>query len=276
MRRICLLALGTLLLQSVHIPVAAAAFREDFRIVAALQDSAVEKTLPPEFLSIDSSKPLDRATFTALVVSARYSAAEIDRCFWDIASSVPPRFTLLFRDVSIHHSLAKHICIALRDGIVHGYGQDTFRPEASINVMEASVIVSRAYSLAPFAEGFRHDPWYLPYVQSLAVRNALPPSIVRLDQFVTKADLTEIQTRLEGDITWRPGRSMEELLPQITAQNARIEHIASARTDVSPFRVKLPPLPSASTEEESLQEPDISTSDAREERGNRKRWWEVF
>lgn len=157
---------------------------------------------------------LTRAEFTALVVERLYTQSEIDSCYWDIASNLPPRFTLVFTDVHVNDRFAKHICVAMRDGLTKGYSDGSFRPTKKINFAEGSKIVSRAWALAPYAELHARGPWYQEYVWSLAIRNAIPQTITRLDQPLTAGDAGEMIVRVMERITTRPARSFEELMPR--------------------------------------------------------------
>lgn len=191
------------------IPTASAAFIEDVTLpfAPALENATTQ------WQKLDTQAPMRRAELTAMVVNAAYSRPEIEHCFWDIASSVPPTFTLVFSDVSIDHTYAKEICIAMRDGLVRGFADGSFRPEEPMNMAEASKIIARAYALAPFADAGKHATWYEPYMRSLAVRNVIPQTITKADQLVGASDVREMLDRIHGDITWRPAQSYETLVP---------------------------------------------------------------
>ena len=161
----------------------------------------------------NTSKPLSRIDFTATIVRALYSEGAIDRCYWDIASTLPPEFTLVFSDVPTTHPLAKDVCMAMRNGLIRGYGDGSFRPDQPITFAEATKIVSRAYALAPYADAMIHDPWYHPYLASLSDRHSIPMEISRMDQLVTASSLDTMMTRIEQDITWEPSRELKDLFP---------------------------------------------------------------
>lgn len=191
------------------IPTASAAFIEDVTLPSspALEDATTQ------WQKLDTQAPMRRAELTAMVVNAAYTRGEIEHCFWDIASSIPPTFTLVFTDVSIDHPYAKEICIAMRDGLVRGFADGSFRPEEPMNMAEASKIIARAYAFTPFADAGKHAIWYEPYMRSLAVRNVIPQTITKADQLVGASDVREMLDRIHGDITWRPAQSYETLVP---------------------------------------------------------------
>lgn len=179
---------------------------------------------------IDADKVLTRAEFVTMIVDEQYAQWEIDRCFWDIASDLPPTFELVFTDVPVTNIYAKHICIAMRDGIVKGYRDGSFKPEQSINMAEASKILSRAYALAPFAEMDTTGSWFSPYLYALTVRNAVPASITSIRQELTAGELMEILTRLKNGITWEPSRSFDDFMPRPVAVVTRPTTTASSET----------------------------------------------
>jgi hypothetical protein len=113
---------------------------------------------------------LTRGMFTALVVSRLYDPTTIDRCYWDIGFPLPPRFSLVFRDVPIDHPHAKHLCVAMRDGLIRGFGDGTFRPDLPITQAEAAKILARSHGLTPYADAETHAVWHTPYVQALRAR----------------------------------------------------------------------------------------------------------
>lgn len=174
-----------------------------------------EPEAPLETMFVPSNSAiLSRAEFTALIVEKMYNQAELDRCFWDIASKFPPGFSLVFTDVNVNDRFAKQICVAMRDGIVRGYVDGSFRPDRPVNAAESAKILSRAYSLAPYAHLDTVAPWYEAHVKALASRNAIPESITRLDQQVNGAQAQEMLARLAEGITTRPARRYEDLMPK--------------------------------------------------------------
>ena len=172
----------------------------------------VDEDMPRLSDALDSDALLTRAQFTTMMVDHLYTQGEIERCFWDIAPSHPPSFSLVFTDVPVTNMYAKHICIAMRDGLVRGYRDGSFHPNQSINMAEASKIISRAYALAPFAELDTTGSWFSPYLYALTVRNAVPASITSLRQSLTAGELNEMLNRLEGDVTWEPATSYDEFV----------------------------------------------------------------
>lgn len=170
---------------------------------------------------------MSRASFTAMVIEHMYSAEEIEHCFWDIAPTLPPTFTLLYTDVSASNIYAKKLCVAMRDGYARGYNDGSFRPDQTITFAEASKILARAYSLAPYAEATNREAWYAPYAYVLAVRNAIPTNITTLQHSVTARDTAEMLDRLGNDIRTRPSTPYSDIDARLRANAMRARREAA-------------------------------------------------
>lgn len=154
---------------------------------------------------------LSRGQFVDFVVETMYGKkVGAQACF---ASLNPKGFTLLFRDVPVTSPYAHALCIAMHEGLIRGYGDGSFHPDADISFVEAGVIIARAHVLAPYAETESHiGPWFGPYIMALADRNAIPPSIVKLSDRIRAADAGEMLVRLQQGITWAPARTFADLM----------------------------------------------------------------
>ncbi len=192
---------------------ASAYFAEDFAITPTpiAMDTAEMITVTPVIMPA-ADTALSRALFTAMVVEQHYSVVAIHECYWDIASSVPPQFTKVFADVATDHPYAKHLCIAMRDGLIRGYGDGTFRPDQPITMAEASRILARAYNLTPYADAAHYDLWFEPYVWALTNYNAIPLEIESLAQPVTVAIAQDMVVRVRDDLRMLPSRTYQELV----------------------------------------------------------------
>lgn len=177
---------------------------------------------PTVTVAVEDNAHMTRAQFTALIVQKLYSQQSIDRCYWDIASFVPPRFTLVFTDVHVGDTYAKEICVAMRDGLIQGYGDGSFRPERTINAAESMKILSKAFVLAPYADADRLSPWYEQHVIAMAKRHAIPLSVTRLDQLLTAAEVNEMFARLQSGTTSLPSRTYEDLRPKVVRKQAAV------------------------------------------------------
>lgn len=175
-------------------------------------DARFGDMLKKEDIRFEAETSITRAEFTAMFVRSRYGRASIDSCFWNITSVVPPRFELLFRDVSVDHEFAPEICVAMRDGLVRGYGDDVFRPDALITFADAAKIIARAEGLTPWADPSQPKHWFDIYVSALARRNAIPMSVEKIEENITPAEASEMMRRLREDDRTQPSRGADEMI----------------------------------------------------------------
>lgn len=108
--------------------------------------------------------------------------------------------TVFFSDVSKDAWYAIDVCVAKMKHLIDGYPDGTYRPADSINFVEAAKIISNVFSLDIKNPEFG-EFWYRPYVQSLSDLHAIPVSITRFDQTLTRAEMAEIVYRLKTDTT---------------------------------------------------------------------------
>jgi hypothetical protein len=177
----------------------------------AVTDDGARETTTVE-LGLPETADVTRAQFTAMLVRATSSQGTIDACYWDITSFWPPRFELLFRDVPVDHPYAPEICVAMRDGLVRGYGNDVFRPDALITFADASKMIARSHGLTPWADSTVSKNWFDQYVVALGKRNAIPLSIQSIDQRMKVGDVNDIMQRLAIGNDNLPSRSADELI----------------------------------------------------------------
>ncbi len=194
-------------------------------------------------IRIASSANVTRAQFTALLVRAEYPQTSIDACYWDITSVWPPNFDLLFRDVDLDHPYAPEICVAMREGLVRGYGNDVFRPEQLITFVDAAKILSRAHGLTPWADPSKPKHWFDPYVNAMARQNAIPMSVLKLEENITGDEAYEMVDRLAfGDRT-KTSRTAEDLI--VAWEKAHEVRPAPVRTIRVPQKPVMPAVSSA-------------------------------
>lgn len=106
--------------------------------------------------------------------------------------------TVFFPDVARDSWYASELCFAKTKNIISGYPDGRFHPADSINFVEAAKILSIVFSLK--VEGdTTGEFWYRPYVQRLADLHAIPTTISRFDQTMTRGQMAEIVYRLKAD-----------------------------------------------------------------------------
>lgn len=216
-----------------------------------------------------AGQELTRAEFTALIVEQLYTRAQLDSCYWDITSPVPPGFTLVFTDVHVDDRYAKHVCVAMKNGLVKGHGDGSFRPNDKISFAEASKILARAFALAPYAEPNGREPWYREYVEALAERGAIPVSIDRMDHLMTAAETADMFTRVHEGVTSLPSRTYDDLHPQARTPRARVTAPDPSPSTAAPSRPTASSASSAASEEHSSAAASQSSS-------SEKSFWDWF
>lgn len=105
-----------------------------------------------------------------------------------------------FSDVPKSAWYATNICFAKNKNIIDGYPDNTFRPARTINFVEGAKIISNVFSMQ--LEAYQAGEfWYRPYVQSLSNSHAIPVSVKRFNQILTRGEMAEIVYRLKMDAT---------------------------------------------------------------------------
>lgn len=184
------------------------------------ETSSSELRATPIIIKIENTDPVDetelmtRASFAAELVRSMYSPEQIEQCFWSIAPKKPATFTLVFTDVSVDDAYAPEICIAMRDGLVNGYVDGSFHPGLPVTFADASVMLSRAFVLSPYADVDVKNG-YREHIRALLVRNAVPVTVTTLTQTVTVGQMQDMVERLQNGITWRPAQTEHALFPPV-------------------------------------------------------------
>jgi hypothetical protein len=96
---------------------------------------------------------------------------------------------LSFRDTDATAWYARYVCAAQTYGIVKGYPDGTFRPDAPISVGEAGKVLALSFHLPITTQVTSPELWYYPYANALAAHGAMPDSYRTVDQTVTRAEV---------------------------------------------------------------------------------------
>jgi len=106
-------------------------------------------------------------------------------------SHVPVSGTNCFSDVK-DQWFAGYVCSAHEKGVVDGYKNGTFQPQANISLAEASKIIYNFRNLSKGLDTKVSNPWYEKYVESLAGKKAIPFTITGFDHLLTRGEMAEI------------------------------------------------------------------------------------
>jgi hypothetical protein len=139
------------------------------------------------------ASPLTRMQLVSAIVSELYASVS-ERVCYDTLDPVPPTpFVYLFTDVRSDALQARELCIAMVVGLVQGYGDGSFRPDAPINFAEAAKVLAKTFDLHT-SDGAL--PWYRPYLEGLARAGVIPVALQSPEQIPTAAQVQEMLEKL--------------------------------------------------------------------------------
>ncbi len=135
---------------------------------------------------------INRAEFTKIVIGAYYLPEDWENCFQGLI-----KFTDTPGDW-----YAPYLCVAIGDGIIGGYPDNTFRPANPINYVEAAKIISIGAATV-IEEEFNveeGEAWFTPYTESIANKKAKPGSIKNNEQTITRGEMAHLIFKIDEDI----------------------------------------------------------------------------
>jgi hypothetical protein len=168
---------------------------------------------------------INRAEFVKIITNALTPGSTSSQCARSNELFLP------YSDVYQADWFAFRVCLATALSIVSGYPDGTFRPAASINFVEAAKIIVNAADIASDAgHTVQLEPWYKGFVVDLEVRNAIPTSITRFDQSITRGEMAEIMYRLLEKRTDKPSQSYESLSQANPQQSSDLDVVYAGET----------------------------------------------
>ncbi len=105
---------------------------------------------------------------------------------------------VFYSDVRRDTWYAAELCLAHTGKIISGYPDGTFQPGNNLNFVEAAKIIVGTFALQTDTND-ADQRWFIPYVNALSERGAIPTSINTFDQVVTRGEMAEIMYRLKAD-----------------------------------------------------------------------------
>lgn len=156
------------------------------------------------------SATVNRAEFLKIILESRGGSFTGDRCFPDV------------RD----EWFAPYVCTAKEEGIIAGYPDGLFKPEQTINFVEAAKILSLAFGQQVETAG----EWYEGYARALESSKAIPPSIAGLTNPVTRGEMAEMMWRLTEGVTDQPAKGFLNVKYPGLAVNLAAEQPQAAKS----------------------------------------------
>ncbi len=117
---------------------------------------------------------------------------------------------VFFFDVDRESWYANNVCFAKTRNIISGYPDGTFKPSEPINFVESAKILANVFSFELEREE-SGEFWYRPYVQRLSELHAIPTTIKRFDQTITRAEMAEMMFRLKMNRTDKAHTTMSAI-----------------------------------------------------------------
>lgn len=163
---------------------------DNYTAINYVQDEGIVSGYPDGLYR--PGQPINRAEFTKIMVNSVADEQDIADCL--INNPV------LFPDVPGNEWFAPFICLAKDEGVIDGYPDGTFRPADLINFAEASKIIVNAFGY----ELTEDEVWYIPFVQVLSDKKAIPTSIPSFDHSLTRGEMAEMIYRLLAEASDLP------------------------------------------------------------------------
>ena len=168
---------------------------------------------------------INRAEFVKIITNALKPGATSSQC------ARSNEFYLPYSDVYQADWFAFRVCLATALSIVSGYPDGTFRPADSINFVEAAKIIVIAADIASDAgHTLELEPWYQGFVVDLEILNAIPTSITRFDQPITRGEMAEMMYRLLEHRTDKPSHNYESLAQANAQQSSELDVVYAGET----------------------------------------------
>lgn len=169
------------------------AFRPDWSVSRAEMTKLISKSLLP----YDHDRQDDTYTYTS--------------------TSLP------FSDIEARAWYNLHLRRTYRAGVIKGYADGTFRPEAKVTVAEAATMVSRAMHLQHAVDG----RWYEGPIRALSGRHALPQTLDHISRPITRGEVTEMLWRLSEAVVDRQSATAENILGRrcVVEDGSSVPHV---------------------------------------------------
>jgi len=145
-----------------------------------------------------AEKRITRAEFLKLTMNpVLVGGQRLNDCIAKEADAPEMDSKIFYTDVRADDWFAKEVCMAHVTEIVNGYPDGTFKPNHYITFAEAAKITANVFAYKLDRES-GDEWWYMPYVERLADLNAIPTTLRKANQEITRGEMAEIVFRLHS------------------------------------------------------------------------------
>lgn len=145
---------------------------------------------------------INRAEFLKIITEAVFVSEDIEQCETNLHK---------LADVSQDQWYTAYVCIGVKEGIIAGYEDGTFRPANTINFAEAAKIISNSFGY----DASEDAVWFRPFVDNLGRKSAIPLSIEQFDQAISRGQMAEMIYRLHANVQNKASHSLASLEKEI-------------------------------------------------------------
>lgn len=151
-------------------------------------------------------RSINRAELVTMVIASLIKNPQGANCFTDVHDEW----------------FASRVCEAKRRGLVSGYPDGTFQPFNNINFAEAAQIITKAHGVLIPLEN-QSESWFASAVQSLTNLKAIPSTIDRVDEKISRAETAELIFRVVSPDASRSTKSLANLTAPLPTISSCIE-----------------------------------------------------
>lgn len=118
---------------------------------------------------------------------------------------------VFYSDVDPDDWYAAAVCLSTVQKIINGYPDGTFRPARDVSFVEAAKMIANVFAFSIAEEP--DEAWYMPYVEQLSKKSAIPTTVNSFSESITRGEMAEMIYRLKANVTTKQTRAAEGLRP---------------------------------------------------------------
>jgi len=141
--------------------------------------------------SFKPDSQINRAELLKIIIASKFTDKIISSALSDYKQK---KYQYVdFNDVMIDAWHAPYVRVAIKEGVVQGYPDGTFKPAQDVNFVEALKITMKAYNIE-YDENT--SIWYQGMVQKAYELNLIPLDVNGFDLKISRAQISELITRV--------------------------------------------------------------------------------